>query len=203
MPASNSSSETAQAFSTVKSLFEHTRDLYVTGGPFLSADALGIGDAADIEIIRRANVASFISSLYGTHEISFSDLNRYFIDVFVPDGSRLLKAQAAIYLELKTQAVIAELSSNGLPGPVALAEFFPHDLEQQLIARKPGIKQLAPSEIDFVKRAHSRNDMILTELQNPNVVEILQERYRWESFLRDVGAYVSKAFENLSQVSLP
>jgi hypothetical protein len=34
------------------------------------------------------NLASFVSSIFGSQEIGFADLNDHFLDVFVPEGGR-------------------------------------------------------------------------------------------------------------------
>lgn len=192
-------SEDAQAYSTMRSLFEHTKRVYPTGGPFLSSAGLGLTGNDQVETIRKANVASFVSSIFGSQEVGFSALDDHFLDVFVPEGGRLLKMQGAIYLELKTQAFISAIKAKEHTSSELLYRLFPNDLGLKLLTRRPGSRHLAPTETDFVKRAWSRRDILLAEVDNPESAVKLPERYPWEHFLRDLSTYISKNFEGLGQ----
>ncbi|KAI5303055.1 TTAGGG repeat binding factor, partial [Ascosphaera pollenicola] len=197
--AAEPTSETAQAYSTMRSLFEHTRRLY-SDSTFLSPFELGLVEQSQFEILKKANVATFVASIVGSQAIDFSELNNRFLDIFAPDGSRLLKGQGALYLELKTQAFVSGLLSNVRSSNHLLDEFFPEDLENHLLVRRQqNTKQLAPSEMEFVKRCQSRRDIILHEMGNDNVSTTLQERYQWENFLKELCSFIGKNFENLGQ----
>jgi hypothetical protein len=191
-------SENGQAYSTMRSLFDHTKKVYSTKEPFLSPSDLDLTEPAQVDIIRKANLASFVSSVFGAQEIGFSEMNEHFLDTFIPDGSRLLKVPGALFLELKTQAFIASMNSTERTKRELLYDLFPDDLEQKLLARRPGTRQLAPSETDFVKRAHSRRDILLGEIDNPSSVDSLPDKYRWEDFLRDLSLYISKNFDAIA-----
>ncbi|KAK2737207.1 TTAGGG repeat binding factor [Onygenales sp. PD_40] len=195
---SEPNSESGQAYSTMRSLFDHTKNVYTTKGSFLSPRELDLTEPSQVDIIRKANMASFVSSIFGSQEIGFSELDENFLETFVPEGSRLLKVQGALFLELKTQAYIAAMNSGKRSKTELLHELFPDDLEDRLLSRRPGTKQLAPSETDFIKRAHSRRDILLNEVNNPEAAAALPDKYRWEDFLRDLSAYVSKNFEAIS-----
>lgn len=186
----------------MRSLFDHAKKVYSTNGPFLSASQLGFLEPAQVDIIRKANMASFVSSIFGSQDIGFSELHDYFLDIFVPEGSRLLKGQGALFLELKTQAYISSLTSKDQNRREVLHSLFPDNLGLKFLARRPNNKQLAPSETDFVKRAWSRRDILLADMDNPDAIHTLRERYRWEDFLRDLSSYISKHFESIAgQVS--
>lgn len=191
-------SENGQAYATMRSLFDHTKKVYSTNNSFLSAPGLGLTEPAQVDIIRKANLASFVSSIFGTQEIGFSELNDNFLDIFVPEGGRLLKIQGALFLELKTQAYIASMNSKDCSRTELLYNLFPDSLEQGMLDRRPGTRQLAPSEIDFVNRAKSRRDILLGEINNEEAVKSLPDKYHWEDFLRDLSSYVTKNFETLS-----
>ncbi|EFW19313.1 TTAGGG repeat binding factor [Coccidioides posadasii str. Silveira] len=193
---SEPNSENGHAYSSMRSLFDHAKKVYSTNGPFLSATQLGFTKPGQIDIIRKANMASFVSSIFGTQGIGFSELHDHFLEIFVPEGSRLLKGQGALFLELKTQAFIASMNNSEQGRREILRNLFPDDLGLKLLARRPGNKQLAPSETDFVKRAWSRRDILLAEIDNPESVRTLPERYRWEDFLRDLSSYVSKHYDS-------
>ena len=101
---------------TLKDLFDQTRKVYSRSTPFIDITAIQLPQPQQQEIIRKANIATFISSILGAHDVSFYHLNEYFIETFVPQGHRLLKWQGAMYLELKTQTYISALiNSDGSP----------------------------------------------------------------------------------------
>ncbi|KAF9886376.1 TTAGGG repeat binding factor [Aspergillus nanangensis] len=191
-------SENGQAYATMRSLFDHTKKVYSTKKSFLSATELELTEPTQIDIIRKANLASFVSSIFGTQEIGFSELNDNFLDVFVPEGGRLLKVQGALFLELKTQAFIASMNNTERSRTELLYDLFPDDMEQQLLDRRPGTRQLAPSESDFVKRAGSRRDILLGEINNEDAMKALPDKYHWEDFLRDLSSYITKNFDMIN-----
>lgn len=182
----------------MRSLFDHTKRVYTTKSSFLSASDLGFTEPAQVDIIRKANLASFVSSIFGSQEISFAELNDHFLDVFVPEGGRLLKVQGALYLELKTQAFIASMNNGYRSRTELLFELFPEDLEQRVLGRRSMNRQLAPSEADFVKRANSRREIILNDINNEEALKALPDKYHWEDFLRDLASYVSKNIDVIS-----
>ncbi|KAI7976672.1 hypothetical protein EIK77_009903 [Talaromyces pinophilus] len=188
----------------MRSLFDHTKRVYTTKHAFLSPTDLDLTEPTQVDIIRKANLASYVSSIFGSQEISFAELNDHFIDVFVPEGRGLLKVQGALFLELKTQAFIASLNNEERTRTEILFELFPDDLEQRLLSKRLGTRQLAPSEADFVKRARSRRDIIFADINNEEAMKALPDKYHWEDFLRDLSSYISKNFEaiNSQQVSL-
>ena len=183
----------------MRSLFDHTKKVYSSKTSFLSPSELELTEPAQVDIIRKANLASFVSSIFGTQEIGFFDLNKHFIDVFVPEGGRLLKVQGALYLELKTQAFIAAMSSTERTRSEMLLEMFPDSMEQEILDRRPGTRQLAPSEVDFLNRARSRRDILLNDINNEEAMRSLPDKYHWEDFLRDLSAYITKNFEAITQ----
>lgn len=188
-------SENGQAYATMRSLFDHTKKVYSSKESFLSPTELGLTEPSQVDIIRKANLASFVSSIFGTQEIGFAELNEHFLDVFVPEGGRLLKVQGALFLELKTQAFIASMNNTERTRTELLFDLFPDDLEQRLLDRRPGTRQLAPSEADFVKRAGSRRDILLNDINNEEAMKALPDKYHWEDFLRDLSSYITKNFD--------
>lgn len=191
-------SENGQAYATMRSLFDHTKKVYSTKKSFLSPVELELTEPSQVDIIRKANLASFVSSIFGTQEIGFSELNDNFIEVFVPEAGRLLKVQGALFLELKTQAFIASMNNAERTRTELLYDLFPDDLEQRLIDRHTGSRQLAPSEADFAKRAASRRDILLADINNEEALRSLPDKYHWEDFLRDLSSYITKNFDSIS-----
>jgi hypothetical protein len=185
-------SEQGQAYQTLKSLFDHTKQVYTQHDPFISTTELQLTETTHVETVRKANLTTFVSSVFGSSDVGFFPLNEYFLEIFVPDGGRLLKVQGGIFLELKTQAYISAMNNGDRSRADLLFDLFPNDLESRLLARRPGARQLAPSEADFVKRAHQRRDYLLKGVNDEPLIGELPQKYRWENFLRDVSAYISK-----------
>ena len=194
-------SEAGQEYAAIKNLFEITKAIYKSKTPFLSASELDIDDATQIEVLRKANLATFVSTIFEPRQIGFSDLDSHFLEIFVPNNGRLLKAQAQILLELKTQAFIAATRSKEPAKDEVLYTLFPDNLESRILARRPGARGLAPSEQDFVKRSLSRRDFLLAEIKTGNL-DALPERYRWEDFLREISSYISKNFDAINSTTV-
>jgi protein TBF1 len=70
---------------------------------FLDPDILGFKDIQERKVIRKANLATFISSVFGSVDVGFFHLNEGFLATMAPDGGRLLKDMARLFLDLKTQ----------------------------------------------------------------------------------------------------
>ncbi|CUS14375.1 unnamed protein product [Tuber aestivum] len=185
-------SDQGQAYNTMKTLFDHTKKLY-THEAFLSADELKFEQPEQRATIRRVNLATFVSSVFGSQEVGFFHLNEHFLDTFVPDGGRLLKSQGALYLDLKTQAYISAMSTNERDKEDILLDLFPDDMSSILLNRKPGAKQLTPSELDFAHRLAQRKQHLMMIPDDVN----LSEKYVWQEFLKEVSWYVSKNYESI------
>ncbi|CAL5870961.1 uncharacterized protein PFLUO_LOCUS5203 [Penicillium psychrofluorescens] len=191
-------SENGQAYATMRSLFDHTKRVYTVRHSFLLPSDIEITDPSQVDIIRKANMASFVSSIFGSQEVGFHELNEHFLDVFVPEGGRLLKVQGALYLELKTQTFISAMNTKDRTRTELLYQLFPDDMDQRLLARRPGTRQLAPSEVDFVNRATSRRDILLGDVNNEEALRALPDKYHWEDFLRDLSSYIAKNFDAIN-----
>ena len=174
----------------MKSLFDQTKKLY-THEAFLSADELKLEAPDQRSTIRKVNLATFVSSVFGSQEVGFFHLNEHFLDTFVPDGGRLLKSQGSLYLDLKTQAYISAMSTNERTKEEILEDLFPNDMARILLSRRPGAKQLTPSEQDFVARLQHRRQHLMCDPDDDN----LGEKYVWQDFLKEVSWYVSKNHE--------
>ena len=193
--ATDPESDTGQAYARLKSLFDHTKKVYSITEPFLSPYLLGPNtEQAHVDTIRKANLATFVSSVFGSQDVGFYHLNEYFLDTFVADGGRLLKSQAQLFLDLKTQAYLSALSHGERSREEILEDLFPVDLDERLLSRRPGAKQLVPSEADFLLRARNRSRALLEEPMTQEAIAALPQKYIWEDFLRDVSGYVSKHF---------
>lgn len=119
-------------------MFDHTKKVYSIHEPFLVPGDLGLIDPAHISTIRKANLATFVSSVFGSYDVGFYHLNEYFLDTFVGEGNRLLKSQAHLFLDLKTQAFISAQGFGQVERERILEDLFPTDLEERLLERKGG-----------------------------------------------------------------
>ena len=185
-------SDSGQAYSLLKALFDQTKKIYTTDA-FLNCEELKLESPEQRAIIRKVNLATFVSSVFGSQEVGFFHLNECFLDTFIPEGGRLLKSQGALYLDLKTQAYISALSTGERDRMDILNDLFPDDMAHYLLLRRPGAKGLTPSEADFVQRAHQRKQHLM---QLPEDTA-LSEKYVWQDFLQDVSSYVSKHFDQI------
>ncbi|KAL9124982.1 MAG: hypothetical protein Q9217_005751 [Psora testacea] len=196
--ATKPDSEPGKAYTTLKTLFNHAKKVYSQNEPFLSIQELGLVDNAHMDTIRKSNAATFATTVFGSQEVGFYHLNEHFLDTFVADGHQILKTQAQLLLDLKTQAYISAASTGERNREDILDDLFPPDLEQRLLSRRPGARQLAPSEKDFVQRARNRKKALLEEPNTEAAIAALPEKYVWEDFMKDVSTYISKNFDNLT-----
>ncbi|PPJ50455.1 hypothetical protein CBER1_06751 [Cercospora berteroae] len=193
-------SEDGQAYRTLKNLFDQTRKVYSRETPFIDAIAIQMFQPTQQEIIRKANIATFISSILGAHDVSFFHLNEFFMETFVPLGHRLLKWQGAIYLELKTQTFISALmNSDGNPGEM-LEELFPPDLDAQILTRHPDAPSLSPSEQDFIDRSRARKSYLLAEPRTEENLRKLPRKYQWSDFVREFASGIAKNVDGIMNV---
>lgn len=199
--ATKPNSDPGQAYATLKSLFDHTKKVYSVTEPFLNPYELGLVENAHLDTIRKANMATFVSSVFGSQDVGFYHLNENFLDTFVADSGRLLKSQAQLLLDLKTQAYISAATTGERSREAILDDLFPHDLGDRLLRRRAGAKQLAPSEAEFVQRAQNRRKVLLEEPDNEAAIAALPGKYIWEDFLRDISTYVSKNFEAIAGIA--
>ncbi|EME41097.1 hypothetical protein DOTSEDRAFT_74578 [Dothistroma septosporum NZE10] len=192
--------EDSQAYKTLKNLFDQTRKVYSRETPFIDAIAIQMFQPNQQEIIRKANIATFISSILGAHDVSFFHLNEFFMETFVPLGHRLLKWQGAIYLELKTQIYISALmNSDGSPEAM-LDELFPPDLDAQILTRHPDAPSLSPSEQDFIDRSRARKSYLLAEPSSDEALKELPKKYQWNDFVREFASCITKNVDGIMNV---
>lgn len=193
----NSEDEDSQAYNTLKNLFDQTRKVYSRDTAFIDAISVQMFQPTQQEIIRKANIATFISSILGAHDVSFFHLNEYFLETFVPLGHRLLKWQGAVFLELKTQAYISALMNSDTAPDRMLDDLFPHDLDAQILTRHPDAPSLSPSEQDFIDRCRSRRSYLLVDPSSHTAYGDLPKRYQWADFVREFASSVNKNVDSI------
>lgn len=182
----------------LKQLFEELKKVYACKDAFLRISEQGNLGTEAVAIIRNANLTTFVTSCFGSGEVGFYHLNEYFLDTFVNDGSRLLKQQAGLFLDLKTQAYISAMSTRERPKEVVLDEMFPESLEEKLIDRRAGAKSLAPSEDEFIERLRNRRKALENGADTEAVLEAQRDNYKWDTFLSDLATYINKNFEAIT-----
>jgi hypothetical protein len=113
--------------------------------------------------------------------------------------TKFLKAQAILYLELKTQAYISAIELGDRSKEDIIHDLFPENMDDILLRRKdpffdPEIKIernatfFTPAELDFLSRCDFRKQTLL----NSSTDSSLMEKYEWIKFLNDLLEYVSK-----------
>ncbi|GEQ72399.1 hypothetical protein JCM33374_g6086 [Metschnikowia sp. JCM 33374] len=167
--------------------------------------------------LRKVNLATFLAATLGTIEVGFFHLNESFLNVFCPANDldpahsmsnmsadntnlqsgagfnigekvgKILKPQASLYLDLKTQAYISAIEAGERSSEEILEDILPSNLEEILQERR-GTKILSPTEMDFINRCNSRKETLLNYPPDQN----LNEEYEWFEFLKDLFEFVSK-----------
>lgn len=167
--------------------------------------------------LRKVNLATFLGATLGTLEVGFFYLNEIFLDIFCPLNTldpknslsnmnsnnmslqndhttvigdsvgKLLKPQAILYLDLKTQAYISAIEAGERSREEILEDILPSSMEEILLNRR-NTKNLTPTELDFIERCKSRKITLLNYSEEKD----LSEEYEWLSFLKELFEYSSK-----------
>ncbi|KIW64106.1 hypothetical protein PV04_09063 [Phialophora macrospora] len=178
----------SREYAALRVAFDRTRRLVSPGWPFLPQHDLGLRDTNQIEIVRRANQAIFMSSIF-TGEIGLRDMDRSFLPVFVPENGGLLKEQGTMFLELKTQGFITAWRTGAAPPDLVMRDMFGPDLDKVLLARRPGRATLTDTEREFLRMLNSRRG-ILESAVKTKTLDQLPVTYKWEDFSREVSSYL-------------
>lgn len=217
-----------ETFQVLLQLFKQVRVIYNAKSPLLNVHDVVPGlwfpnappplllrghEEYIITVIRKANLLTFILTTLYCFNYGFDLLQSTFLDIFCPNtlftgtsttdqNGKFLKSQAILYLDLKTQALIAGLKEfedeNGsIPKDkleTLLDEIFPNDLANQLIQRRLGggttatNSTMTPSERDFIERCDRRRENLL---QFHNLNE-LTSSYDWNHFIKEILDYCNK-----------
>ncbi|SCV05763.1 LANO_0H14642g1_1 [Lachancea nothofagi CBS 11611] len=214
-----------EVFETLFALFKQVKKVYtelpllnvrdVAPGLWLESEQcpyiLKTQENLILAAIRKANIVTYLLSIMGRFQYGFSFLDDNFIDIFCPEGKdlpfeadralatslgRLLKPQAVLYLNLKTQAYISALepwkdNPHELPRvkQETLNQVFAPDVKDFLLAKKRlRSSRLSPSEEDFIKRCAHRRE----KLAEQTSLEQLISEYDWLDFFKEVFFYVQR-----------
>lgn len=167
--------------------------------------------------LRKVNLSTFLLATLGVIEVGFFYLNELFLNIFCPlnnldpenslsnnnennsriQGSsehpvgdkigKLLKPQAILLLDLKTQAYISAVEAGERSREEILGDIFPNDLEQILLEKRD-VRTLSPTEHDFIERCRGRKNTLLNYPDNST----LSEDYEWFQFLKSIFDFISK-----------
>ena len=102
----NPSSPVGRTYASLLHLFDTTkRQLYSEAEEeqFLDPDILGFKEPEERKVIRKTNVATLLNGIFGSGGVGFFHLHQGFLFTIAPDGGRLCKEVARLYLDLKTQ----------------------------------------------------------------------------------------------------
>lgn len=186
-----------RAYSLLTELYRQTKKIFVESSEFLVASEIGLVPETREEAaaLQRSNLATFVSALFGSLEVGFYHLNKYFLHTFGGKNERLLKSQINLFLDLKTQAYISAMSQDEGNQKEILDDLFPEDPAELLDWKRtmPG-RDLTRVEIDMVKRARRRREILASEPPDG-----LTAKYPWTAFLRDVCDYVGRNHATLVQ----
>lgn len=158
-------------YQRLRGLFDPIRNMYVTNSAFLIAEHLQMSDPVHVETLRKANQAMYCSAIF-TGGIGQLALDQSFLDVFVPQQGKMLKSQAAIWLELKTQAFMTAMRMKAAPPNQVMHDLFPAGIENRILARRPGSRTLAPSEQEFVNKFEERKRVLLNHVDRNALPEL-------------------------------
>lgn len=201
--ATNPRTGPGQQWSQLITLFSETKKVYASHDPFLLPQKLGLFDKAQVSTIKKANMATFICGLFGgREEVGFSHLNEFFLDTFAEEVGHVRDVHIPLFVELKTQAYVSAITSDKaalLNGHRSILEIlyalFPLQLDEQLLSRRPGAVELAPTELDLVDQVRSRRQILFDQSDSETAIFALPSKYPWESFLKQVHNYVAGHFD--------
>ena len=177
----------------LKRLFDLTKMAYPIKDSFLLLSELA-NIPSGVTIGRQANLATMVTSCFGSGEVGFYHLNEYFMETFVGGGGRILSNQVRLFLLLKTQAYLSAMMTKEQPRSEILNELFPRDLARKLLTSRAGARSLASTEKELVSRVSNRRKYFEEQDDIDDVVGALKERYRWDDFLKDLALYLAKNF---------
>lgn len=217
-----------ETFQILLQLFKQVKTIYNPKSPLLNVHDVAPGlwfpnspppmllrghEAFIITVIRKTNLLTFILTALRCFNYGFDLLQSTFLNIFCPNtlftgtttsdqNGKFLKSQAILYLDLKTQALIAGLKeSEDESGSISrivlknlLDEIFPQDLADQLIQRRCGGNSTAtntimtPSEQDFIERCTRRRENLL---QFSDLNELISS-YDWNHFIKELLDYCNK-----------
>ena len=180
-------------YAVLKRLLDLTKKAYAIKDSFLLLPELA-NISSGTTVGRQANLATFVTSCFGSGEVGFYHLNEYFTETFVVEGGRILSNQVRLFLVLKTQAYLSAMTAKEQPRSEILDELFPRDLARKLLTSRAGAKTLASTEKELVSRVSNRRKFLEEQNDTDEALDALRARYRWDEFLNDLTFYLAQNF---------
>ncbi|KAF2842209.1 hypothetical protein M501DRAFT_397773 [Patellaria atrata CBS 101060] len=176
-----------QSYAAMRTLFEDTKKPYTRDNEnFIEPRALNITRPDHVESVHKANVATFVSCIFGSNHIGFWELHDRFLEIFVRPGTFLSQLQGALLLELKTQAYISSMYAGNRSKQQLICAYFPKNLPSHLLARHPSL-ELNNVEHSFLAQASIRRQQLLAEQDTRGTLDSLAKTYNWMVFLERLG----------------
>lgn len=128
-------SEFWKDYNSLTSMFLPARKIF-SGSALIFPDDLDILiDSDDRETIRMSNLASIAASLFGSYDVSFTDIHRSFFSIFIPEDGDYDGSLTDLLVDLKTRVFLDGLSETEEPPHVTalLDEIFPADYDKTLL----------------------------------------------------------------------
>jgi len=159
-------SELGQAYATLKSLFDQTKQIYSQKDAFLSADELNIHEPKHRATIQITNLATFIAAVF-IGSLGFYELNDHFIEAFTPDGEPLSREAGDLFISLKTQMFLSAVTQEEPERTKEdnLDDLFPIGFDETLVARHPN-SELAEGEVEFLQALQERRDYLMSDVND-------------------------------------
>ncbi|KAI9834123.1 MAG: TTAGGG repeat binding factor [Phylliscum demangeonii] len=177
------------AYMSMTTLFRFCKRMF-GDQPFLTALDGDLVAPDHRHAIRKLNLATWFLAVVGLEPTAnLVMLHDHFIDTFALERGRLLKASAALYLELKTQLFIQLRRATDRSNEELLGHIFPINLGSLLLAGRPDGCRLLRREEMLIEQAGRRCELLYTRAQAPGAAVSLAAMFPWEDFLHRVLAY--------------
>ncbi|KAF2089051.1 hypothetical protein K490DRAFT_64260 [Saccharata proteae CBS 121410] len=191
-------------YGRLKEIFEGKMEEHnIHGKPFIDPQTLGHLNSTQLSIVRKANLAACMSSIFGSRHISLETIQEHFHDIVVLPDHPLQPWQCDLLLAIKTQACIEALTKNqgeaySEAKENVVRKFFPEQIELKILAKRNAPKNLLPNEQDFVKKCEQRRQEFLERaIDFPGALS-LQAKYSFTELLDKIHACIPKSVEVLS-----
>ncbi|EPY52869.1 DNA binding factor Trf1 [Schizosaccharomyces cryophilus OY26] len=196
----NPASEMGMAFTKLMSMFRMIKDIY-TDDSFIYPAVINMRTPSQRSAVRRANLAIFLSAVYGALQIGFFHLNENFLEVFAPDEANILTNQGTLYMELKTQAYISAMAQAERPKEDILNDLFPSDMAQRFLLRRNAKidDKLTYVEKQILEKCAARKE----RLSSFTPQEALNEVYPWGKFLNEIACYIHNNHSSIAAIPVP
>ena len=166
-------SDFSKDYLSLTSMFIPARKIF-SGSALIFPDDLDIPiDSDDRETIRMSNLASIAVSFFGSKNIPFTDIHKWFSSIFIPEDGDYDGSLTDLLVGLKTQVFVDRLSETEEPAHVAalLDEIFPADHDKMLLTLRDreGSVSLNPAEQLLGTRIRERRELLLKSVHNAQI----------------------------------